>query len=758
MPTVRAQGKKFTFPEGTTFDEIEAALSSHFNPEPSFTEKVISTGKEVLGTAEAGLSLLTGATTGLAAGILGVGEGITQELTANVMGTEGRGFSLDPDEQRETAKRIQQQSEERAAQYTYQPFTEGGKEKLESAAELLSPLQALPPTVQPTLQGVNASTLGGPIVREARRKVATTTGQLGRQTAQTGQQVATKIGQQARTIAESPQVQKAVSTSIEAGQKIGQKLAERGTKMTQGLIDRMTNAADKKTMDVFRSQADDTRLKTNIIRGIDIADKSRRTSKLIKNANKNGIGESTAWAIVGANKLDKAKFTSMATKARVRMSKGDAAGSLVDHTTPLGETVYRRWQKIVDVNEDAGKQLESIAKRTLQNVQFKPDQLRDRFNQVVESLGVAIKQVDELQFGDDIVRERGAVKSLLERVGKIVDLDTKERGARSLSPEAYKNWFSDKLDSQKAFVTKKGDLRFKTENIKDPSGGRTAIQQAWKQMREDIAKTEVKPSIETLKDWFNHTVDASGATIQNVNQLQKTGVSIDSIASARGMIEKAWKIIEDSDGNAYELHKAKQIIDELVNYDKPSTGVTGKSEKALLNLRSDINNALRSVSKKYADVNDRYSDTITAMNRFRDSAGQYFNPKKGDAKSIKQARNILGHIVRGSTRQDPVSLALKNSIDELEAVGAKYGINFSDDLQTQLFFNDEIERAMGIKYTPLSEELAGILPLEGARFARGDIPSSVADTGLRTIRGLLRGGAPEEKVMKSLERLTKESE
>ena len=132
-------------PEGTTSDEVMAkaikaglATPEDFRrvlgmseqvsqpPPPPEPYRKPSLGEKIIGAGEAGLTLLTGSTTGLAGTFGGALSGGYEELKSGQFGTP------------EAAKRIEQRAALGGQQYTYMPRTQAGQEQ----AQLLGSLGA----------------------------------------------------------------------------------------------------------------------------------------------------------------------------------------------------------------------------------------------------------------------------------------------------------------------------------------------------------------------------------------------------------------------------------------------------------------------------------------------------------------------------------------------------------------------------------------------------------------------------------------
>jgi hypothetical protein len=263
--------------------------------------------------------------------------------------------------------------------------------------------------------------------------------------------------------------------------------------------------------------------------------------------------------------------------------------------------------------------------------------------------------------------------------------------------------------------------------------------------------TGKKIDLDKVRDKFNESIRKLGVEVIDDGRLNFDNTSIASIPKARKLVSDAWSIVQKSEADAYSAHRAKRILDELVTYGRPAEGLAGSTENAVKGLRSTINKQLKTLSGEYDKVNVKYSDTVSALNEFRTAAKRAFNPAE------ELSDNIVGFLARDLNDNTPTATKLREAITKLENSAQQYGrIKFKDDIQTQVLLNKELEKTLGVKYESLGDELIRIGPLEGARMARGDWKSSIADILGRIGRKVFFRDKPDERAIKSLERLIKE--
>jgi len=184
--------------------------------------------------------------------------------------------------------------------------------------------------------------------------------------------------------------------------------------------------------------------------------------------------------------------------------------------------------------------------------------------------------------------------------------------------------------------------------------------------------------------------------------------------------------------DAFELHRMKRFIDEIVTYGKSGEGLKGKTERILKQLRADLDGALDSNFPKYNDVNTRYSDTVGALDALQDVAGRkmdLFGPN---------ADKATGTLLRRMMSNAQSRVNLVDAVDGLEAISKKYGSEFTDDISTQMLFADELDNVFGpVARTSLASEVG-----------KGVKQGAEAVTGQRTAVGaaLEAGSAVVEKI------------
>lgn len=146
-------------------------------------------------------------------------------------------------------------------------------------------------------------------------------------------------------------------------------------------------------------------------------------------------------------------------------------------------------------------------------------------------------------------------------------------------------------------------------------------------------------------------------------------------------------IHERTDG--YGIHQLKQYIDEAVEYGALKSGLGGKADRAIKELRRNLNKALQDASPDYARVNQTYSATKSALDDLTGSVGKKINLFEDGAGSAlgtfsrKLSSNQVG-------RQDAA-----NAIDGIDSMAKRFGGKFEDVLGDQVAFVNDLEKAFG---------------------------------------------------------------
>lgn len=191
------------------------------------------------------------------------------------------------------------------------------------------------------------------------------------------------------------------------------------------------------------------------------------------------------------------------------------------------------------------------------------------------------------------------------------------------------------------------------------------------------------------------------------------GSDIEGLSGVEGIINKIMTRMSNTKiPDAYDVHRLKKYIDENVSYGKQVDGLTGKTEGVLKSLRRELDGVLDAQFPKYNEVNTVYSDTITTIDKLKDSIG-----KRIDLDGLR-ADKALGTELRKLMSNYQTRINLLDSIDAIDGTVKKYKsknpfaseskevsfytgesgpmrAEFNDDLLVQALFADELNNIFG---------------------------------------------------------------
>lgn len=231
------------------------------------------------------------------------------------------------------------------------------------------------------------------------------------------------------------------------------------------------------------------------------------------------------------------------------------------------------------------------------------------------------------------------------------------------------------------------------------------------QQIDDIARTKLS----------GVKVNASQATDDFFNQLERAGVDVDSLRLAESaediarafdgsdfegittaqktiktVLKRVDPALDGADMDGLALHRAKRFIDNQVTYGKNAEGLVGDAERLLKGLRSSIDDVLDTQFPDYNTANTQYKDTINALDEMRRIIGRDFLGSQ-DIANLR-AGEVMNRLL-GNASARPLS-ALQN----LENTAARYGKTYQDNIIKQITFADLLD---DVYQTVPSRGLAG---------------------------------------------------
>jgi hypothetical protein len=201
--------------------------------------------------------------------------------------------------------------------------------------------------------------------------------------------------------------------------------------------------------------------------------------------------------------------------------------------------------------------------------------------------------------------------------------------------------------------------------------------------------------------------------------------------------------------DAYGVHTAKRFIDTQVNYGKKNLAnpLTAQAERALKSLRRNLNQSLGEKFPVYKAANEKYADTITALDDLQRAAGTQID---FDSESANKA---LGTAMRKLTSNYGTRANLIDSLDQANQVASKYGMKLDDDIVNQLIFVNELDRMFGAAAdTSLKGQMSQALET-GVDIARGGAARRAIELLAEKAEGLR--GINKENAIKAMEEILK---
>jgi len=375
MPVVVANGERFTFPEGTTFDQINEAVDGHFSkvdpvdaamrlggateadltPTPvekpvqpvQPTTRLLDRGglteqQQEDATVAGDVAVTLGKSVLLSpvGQVKGLAKGFTEEFQAGRLGTP------------EGARNIQRITEEETAKLIGAPKTERGAEIIGSIGEVagqFAPLAGLTPQLQAL----------GTVTRQALKQ----------------------------------------APGLPGGKKI------------------KASKADLKVLDAIGDQPS-RQIEVNMMKGIERRQASPLDAKKVKMAASQGIDHGQAAAFLGSDKLDKKVLAHSVNEAKA-LSTSEIFDFSKDPTRGTGNTLRVRYNIIRNLNKQAGKELEPVANRVLKGEQVDISGVKSEFIDNLEPLDISLNDKGVLLFGERA--PIGKSRQLVKRAWDLID-------------------------------------------------------------------------------------------------------------------------------------------------------------------------------------------------------------------------------------------------------------------------------------------------------------------------------------------------
>lgn len=233
-------------------------------------------------------------------------------------------------------------------------------------------------------------------------------------------------------------------------------------------------------------------------------------------------------------------------------------------------------------------------------------------------------------------------------------------------------------------------------------------------------------------DQFLGDLDSMGITLKRDNTVNFRGSDIEGLTAPEAAIKRIVRRLSSPQTlDAFELHRMKKFIDEIVTFGKQGEGLAGKTERILKNLRRNLDGILDEGFPEYNRVNTTFSETIGAIDAFQDVAGRKMNL------TGPNASRATGTLMRRLLSNAQSRVTLLDAVDEIEKIAARYGGAFDDDLLTQILFVDELDSVFGpVARTSFSGQIAQNIPR-----SKADLLDRAVQATVDTFRGVNQDAA-----------------
>ena len=211
------------------------------------------------------------------------------------------------------------------------------------------------------------------------------------------------------------------------------------------------------------------------------------------------------------------------------------------------------------------------------------------------------------------VKKRGMLEPTYRRNNK----------ASNVLGDSVKERFTYVLNKNKEAA---GKLRIAANGLK---GRQVNVTKALERFRKDMTDMDVKRNLDTGEIVFSDSTVRWNPTAKKL--IRQITTELEPILARGGTAD------------AYEMHKLKKAIDDLVSYGKNAKGLTGETERVLKNIRNAIDGELDKNFGFYNQVNTQYADTVGLLDEFQGLVG-----KKVDL-TAKNADSAIGRTMRNLT-------------------------------------------------------------------------------------------------------------
>lgn len=222
--------------------------------------------------------------------------------------------------------------------------------------------------------------------------------------------------------------------------------------------------------------------------------------------------------------------------------------------------------------------------------------------------------------------------------------------------------------------------------------------------------------------------------------------------------------------DAYEVHRLKRYIDEVVDYGKSEGGLSGKTKNVLKSLRHNLDGILDDNFPEYNQINTQYAETRGTMDALQDVAGKKmdFSGANSDKALGTLSRRLLSNagsrvnLMDALAQLDDTAIKYANATSKdivpyrkiMERTGMKMP-DFDDGMIEQSMFADTLDRMFGAhsktsllgdvekgvnKGVETASQGMGAAVIEGAKWAGKKAARINDDRAIKAMRELLLRG------------------
>jgi len=238
---------------------------------------------------------------------------------------------------------------------------------------------------------------------------------------------------------------------------------------------------------------------------------------------------------------------------------------------------------------------------------------------------------------------------------------------------------------------------------------------------------DVQPALDAMAETFGDLkIKVAGKSPSGKPILDFSDSIILKDRSAQRVIKDVLDLMgQGGKPDAARLHDLKRQIDALVEYSKtPQKGLTPKGEKFAKQMRSIINDQLRSISDDYARVNDVLSEGLDIIDEFRSAVGKRvdFASPKSDRAIGRELRKLFSNY---RTRDQ-----LDNVVVRLDDMSSRLGGDYQTNVHALSRFANALDDRFGAS---AKTSFQGDIESAGKNVVR-DIPMSKSELAVHALQ------------------------